>query len=284
MPDENRACDDKTCTESSCASCAKNPQKMDPKDLLAKTHELNSIKKVVGVVSGKGGVGKSLVTAMMAELMNRKGHKVGIMDADVTGPSIPKMLGMTQRAESNELGIMSVASKNGIKVMSINLLIDEEEKPVIWRGPMISGVVKQFWTDIIWGDLDFLFIDMPPGTGDVSLTVYQSIPIDGMIIVTSPQELVSMIVKKAFNMARQMNIPILGIVENMSYVKCPDCGREIEIFGQSKLEEKAKSMGIDILGRIPIDPQLSMLADEGRFSEFQNDYLKDAAEKVEKLL
>lgn len=284
MSDETRACDDKTCTESSCASCSKNPKKMDPKDLLVKTHDLNSIKKVVGVVSGKGGVGKSLVTAMMAELMNRKGHKVGIMDADVTGPSIPKMLGMHQRAESNELGIMSVASKNGIEVMSINLLIDEEEKPVIWRGPMIAGVVKQFWTDIIWGDLDFLFIDMPPGTGDVSLTVYQSIPIDGMIIVTSPQELVSMIVKKAYNMARQMNIPILGIVENMSYVKCPDCGREIDIFGQSKLEEKAKSMGIDILGRIPIDPQLSMLADEGRFSEFQNDYLNAAADKVERLL
>lgn len=284
MPDENRACDDKTCNESSCAGCAKNPKKMDPKDLLVKTHELNSIKKVIGVVSGKGGVGKSLVTAMMAELMNRKGYKVGIMDADVTGPSIPKMLGMHQRAESNELGIMSVTSKNGIEVMSINLLIDEEEKPVIWRGPLIAGVVKQFWTDIIWGDLDYLFIDMPPGTGDVSLTVYQSLPIDGMIIVTSPQELVSMIVMKAYNMARQMNIPVLGIVENMSYVKCPDCGKEIDVFGQSKLEEKAKSMGLDVLGRIPIDPQLSTLADEGRFSEFQNDYLNAATEKVEKLL
>jgi len=282
MTNEDRACDDKTCNKS-CASCDKNTKNRDPKELLLKPHELNSIKNVIGVVSGKGGVGKSMVTATMAELMNRKGYKVGIMDADITGPSIPKMLGLNQRAESNELGIMAVESKSGIKVMSINLLIDEE-RPVIWRGPMITGVVKQFWTDIIWGELDFLFIDMPPGTGDVPLTVFQSIPLDGLIIVTSPQELVSMIVKKAYNMAQQMNIPILGIVENMSYVKCPDCGREIDVFGKSKLDEKAKSMGIEILGRIPIDPELSMLSDEGRFTEFKSDYLQSAADKVEKIL
>nr|WP_319487912.1 Mrp/NBP35 family ATP-binding protein [uncultured Caproiciproducens sp.] len=236
---------------------------------------------MIGVVSGKGGVGKSLVTAMLSILMNRKGYNVGILDADITGPSIPKMFGITRKAQSNEMGIFPERTHNDIRVMSINLLLENAEEPVIWRGPLLAGVVKQFWTDVLWGDLDFMFIDMPPGTGDVPLTVFQSIPLDGIVIVTSPQELVSMIVKKAYNMAKQMNIPVLGIVENMSYVKCPDCGKEIKIFGESKLSETAQNLGLDVLGRLPIDPVMAQLVDKGEFERFSNDYLVDAAQKLE---
>ena len=214
MPEKKKACSDSECSKESCEGCEKNP-----KSFLEKTNELNSIRKVIGVVSGKGGVGKSLVTAMLSVLMNRKGYRTGILDADITGPSIPKMFGITRKAQGSEQGIFPERTHDDIRIMSINLLLEQADAPVIWRGPLLAGAVKQFWTDVIWGGLDYLFIDMPPGTGDVPLTVFQSIPLNGVVIVTSPQELVSMIVKKAYNMAKQMNIPVLGVVENMSYVK-----------------------------------------------------------------
>lgn len=279
MPENNTSCTESGCTRESCEGCSQNK-----KSMIEKTNELNSIKKVIGIVSGKGGVGKSFVTAMMSVLMSRKGYKVGIMDADVTGPSIPKMFGMTNKAVGNELGMLPEKTKGGLELMSINLLLDDENAPVIWRGPIISGVVMQFWKDVIWGNLDFLFIDMPPGTGDVPLTVFQSIPLDGIIIVTSPQELVSMIVKKAYNMAEQMDIPVLGIVENMSYVKCPDCGKEINIFGESKVNETAKELGITVLGRVPIDPNIATLSDKGEFENFKADYLDAAADIIENII
>ena len=276
MSEKKKACSDSGCSKESCEGCEQNP-----KSFLEETNELNSIKKVIGVVSGKGGVGKSLVTAMLAVLMNRKGYGTGILDADITGPSIPKMFGITRKAQTNELGIFPEKTRNDMRVMSINLLLEKDDAPVIWRGPLLAGAVKQFWTDVIWGDVDFLFIDMPPGTGDVPLTVFQSIPLDGIVIVTSPQELVSMIVKKAYNMARQMGIPVLGVVENMSYVKCPDCGKEIKLFGESNLIETAKNLGLDILGRVPVDPDMAQLADKGEFERFSNNYLTDAAGKIE---
>lgn len=279
MPENNTSCTESGCTRESCEGCSQNK-----KSMIEKTNDLNSIKKVIGIVSGKGGVGKSFVTAMMSVLMNRKGYKVGIMDADVTGPSIPKMFGMTDKAVGNELGMLPEKTKGGLELMSINLLLDDENAPVIWRGPIISGVVMQFWKDVIWGNLDFLFIDMPPGTGDVPLTVFQSIPLDGIIIVTSPQELVSMIVKKAYNMAQQMDIPVLGIVENMSYVKCPDCGKEINIFGESKVNETAQELGINVLGRVPIDPNIATLSDKGEFENFKADYLDAAADIIENII
>ena len=222
-----------------CGSCGQNcgERKQDPQSFLEKPHELSQIKRVIGVVSGKGGVGKSLVTSMMAVLLNRRGHKTAILDADVTGPSIPKAFGIREKAQGSEAGLFPGRSKTGIGVMSVNMLLEEETTPVIWRGPVIAGVVKQFWTDVIWDEVDFLFVDMPPGTGDVPLTVFQSIPLDGIIVVTSPQELVSVIVEKAVRMAEMMNIPILGLVENMSYAVCPDCGKEIRVFGESHLEE-----------------------------------------------
>lgn len=276
---ENNACSESGCTRESCEGCDKSPQ-----SLIKETNDLSSIKKVIGVVSGKGGVGKSFVTAMMAVLTRRKGYKTGIMDADITGPSIPKMFGVTEKAQGNELGIFPQKTKNDISLMSVNLLLPEEDAPVIWRGPIVSGVVLQFWQEVIWGDLDFLFIDMPPGTGDVPLTVFQSIPLDGIIIVTSPQDLVSLIVKKAYNMAKQMNIPVLGVVENMSYVKCPDCGKEINLFGESKLNKIASELDLDILGRMPIEPTIAELSDKGEFEQFSADYLAGAAAKVENLL
>jgi Mrp family chromosome partitioning ATPase len=276
MPEKTKACSDSTCSKESCEGCEKNPKRF-----LEATNELNTIKRVIGVVSGKGGVGKSLVTAMLSVLINRKGYNTGILDADITGPSIPKMFGLTQKAQGNELGIFPEKTHNDIRIMSINLLLPQDDAPVIWRGPMLANAVKQFWKDVIWGDLDFLFIDLPPGTGDVPLTVFQSIPLDGIVIVTSPQELVSMIVKKAYNMAHQMNIPVLGVVENMSYVKCPDCGKEIKIFGESNLQETAKELGLNILGRIPIDPAMASLADKGEFERFSNDYLTEAAREIE---
>lgn len=279
MPDKNKACSDSGCSKESCEGCEK-----DPKSFLEETNELNSIKKVIGIVSGKGGVGKSLVTAMLSVLLNRKGYSVGILDADITGPSIPKMFGITGKAQGSDLGIFPVKTHNDIRIMSINLLLDQADAPVIWRGPLLAGTVKQFWTDVIWGELDFLLIDMPPGTGDVPLTVFQSIPLDGIVIVTSPQELVSMIVKKAYNMAKQMNIPVLGVVENMSYVKCPDCGKEIKLFGESSLTETAKDLGLNVLGKVPVDPIMAQLADKGEFERFSNDYLANGAEKIEKIL
>ena len=283
MSEENRACSETGCS-GNCSSCASNPQNAapTPERFLEPTNAFNSIKKVIGVVSGKGGVGKSLVTALLAVLMNRKGYTAGILDADITGPSIPKMFGINRRAHSNELGILPERTAGDIPVMSINLLLEQPDMPVIWRGPIIAGAVKQFWTDVLWGDLDFLFIDMPPGTGDVPLTVFQSIPLDGVVIVTSPQELVSMIVKKAYNMAKEMHIPVLGVVENMSYVQCPDCGKRIDIFGQSHLEETADALGVPVLGRMPMDPQIPALSDKGEFERYAGDALNGAADALEK--
>jgi Mrp family chromosome partitioning ATPase len=278
MAENKRACSDSECTKESCEGCSKNP-----KSLLVKTHEFNSIKKVVGVVSGKGGVGKSLVTAMLAVLMNRRGYNVGILDADITGPSIPKMFGITGKAGSGENGLLPERTEKGIRVMSISLLLPKEDAPVIWRGPLLASAVKQFWTDVLWGDLDYLFIDMPPGTGDVPLTVFQSVPLDGIVVVTSPQELVSMIVRKAYNMAVQMNVPILGLVENMSYIKCPDCGKEINLFGESRLSETAQELGLDILGRLPVDPAIAQLVDKGEFENINSEHMEGAAQKIEKM-
>lgn len=247
-------------------------------------HRMSSIKKVIGVVSGKGGVGKSLVTSLLAVGMSRREHRAAILDADVTGPSIPKAFGLKQRALTTEWGILPVRSKTGIDVMSVNLLLENETDPVVWRGPVISGVVQQFWTDVVWVDVDYMFVDMPPGTGDVPLTVFQSVPVDGIIVVTSPQELVSMIVTKAVKMAGLMNIPILGIVENMSYMECPDCGKKLYPFGEGKTEKVAEEFGIPMLGRIPIDPALASQSDNGLIELFEGGYLEDTCEKLEQLL
>ncbi len=244
---------------------------------------MSSIKRVIGIVSGKGGVGKSLVTSLMAVAMNRKGYHVGILDADITGPSIPKCFGITERAAASELGLFPVKSEGGIDVMSINLLLDEETTPLVWRGPVIAGAVKQFWTDVIWQDVDFMFVDMPPGTGDVPLTVFQSIPVDGIIVVTSPQELVSMIVEKALNMAKLMDVPVLGIVENMSYFTCPDCGKEHSIYGESHIDKIAADHGIEVLGKLPIDPEIARLCDAGEIEKVSGDWLSSAANKLEEM-
>lgn len=263
-----------------CSTCGEACASRQPADLHEKPHELSKIGKVIAVVSGKGGVGKSLVTALTAVSVRREGHTVGILDADITGPSVPKMFGVTARAEGDAQGIFPVRSKLGTDLMSVNLLLENPSDPVIWRGPVIAGAVKQFWTDVIWGDDEFLFVDMPPGTGDVPLTVFQSIPVDGILIVTTPQELVSMIVEKAVKMAETMNIPILGIVENMSYAVCPDCGREIPVFGVSRLPEIAAAHNLPVLGRIPMDPKLAAACDKGMVELFEGDWLKPAADAI----
>jgi Mrp family chromosome partitioning ATPase len=244
---------------------------------------MSNIKKVIGVVSGKGGVGKSLVTSLMAVTMNRRGYHSAILDADITGPSIPKVFGIKGKAQGNELGLFPSKSKLGVDIMSINLLLNNETDPVVWRGPVIAGTVKQFWTDVIWSDVDFMFVDMPPGTGDVPLTVFQSLNVDGIIIVTSPQELVSMIVGKAVKMAEMMNIPILGIVENMSYFKCPDCGGEHPVFGVSHIEELAKTHKIPLSAKLPIDPKLAAACDKGMIELFEGNYLDGIADRLETL-
>lgn len=274
-----RKCNETGCS-GNCESCGKAPKTRE--DFLEATNEMNSIKRVIGVVSGKGGVGKSMVTAMLSVLMNRRGYNVGILDADITGPSIPKMFGVNTKAKSDGTYIYPELTHNAIKTMSINLMLEQDDMPVIWRGPVIGGVVKQFWTDVVWGDLDYLFIDMPPGTGDVPLTVFQSIPLDGIVIVTSPQELVSMIVKKAYNMACQMDIPILGIVENMSYLECPDCGKKLSVFGESHIDEVAAQLGLPVLGKMPIKPEIAALSDKGEFERFVCDALNGAADALEK--
>mgnify|MGYP001170020114 CR=1 FL=1 len=278
-------CNNKDCASGGCSqeSCPQKGSSSIKQDFIAKTNELNHINKVIGIVSGKGGVGKSLVTSTLAVLMKRKGYRVGVLDADITGPSIPKMFGVSKKAEGSELGIHPQRTHNDIKVMSVNLMLKKEDSPVIWRGPIISGVVKQFWTDVIWGDIDYLFIDMPPGTGDVPLTVFQSIPLDGVVIVTSPQDLVSLIVKKAYNMAKSMNKTVLGIVENMSWIKCPDCGREIELFGKSKIDDVARDLGVPVLGRVPIDPSVAELCDKGEIEKVNHDYLNKAVECIENI-
>lgn len=268
-----------------CASCGENcPSRNKPADFHEPPHALSSIKKVVGVVSGKGGVGKSMTSAMLAVAMRRLGYRVGILDADVTGPSIPKLFGIHGRAMADEQGCWPIASRTGIEVMSINLLLDNEEDPVVWRGPIIAGAVKQFWQEVIWKEVDFLFVDMPPGTGDVPLTVFQTLPVDGIVVVTSPQDLVSLIVGKAVKMAEMMNIPILGLVENMSWLACPDCGKKIPLFGESHVEEIAAKHGLPVLARMPLDPQLAALADAGAIEQYAGADLDGAAAAVAALL
>ena len=240
----------------------------------------SSIKHVIGVVSGKGGVGKSLVTGALAVELKRAGKKVAILDADITGPSIPKAFGIKQNAMGNEEGILPVESKTGIKLMSLNLLLDDETAPVVWRGPVIAGTVKQFWTDVLWGDIDIMFIDMPPGTGDVPLTVFQSVPVNGAVVVTTPQELVGMIVEKAMNMADMMQIPVKGIVENMSYVVCPDCGKHVSVFGESHADETAQRFGVPVLGKLPINPKLTAACDAGLIELFEGDWLDNALKDI----
>lgn len=265
-----------------CSSCAQNcASRTEPQDLHEKLNELSSVKKVIAVVSGKGGVGKSLVTSAMAVELNRRGHKTAILDADITGPSIPKAFGITARAKGNEFGIIPETTKTGIDIMSVNLLLENTTDPVVWRGPVISGTVKQFWSEVIWKDVDYMFVDMPPGTGDVPLTVFQSIPLDGIIVVASPQELVSMIVGKAVKMAELMNVPILGLVENMSYFKCPDCGKEHQIFGESHIDKIAESYGTRVLAKVPIDPDLAKSVDTGTVELFVGDWFENAANIIE---
>ncbi len=267
-----RECSSTSCTKESCEGC---PSRQTPQSFLVEQNELSQIGHVIGVVSGKGGVGKSLVTASLANQMAAQGYSVGILDADITGPSIPKMYGLHGPAEMEGDYIRPCVTANGIRVISVNLLLPDEESPVIWRGPILANMVKQFWSDVVWGELDFLFVDMPPGTGDVPLTVFQSIPVDGIVMVTSPQELVRLIVKKALNMAESMHIPVLGLVENYSYVVCPDCGKEFRIFGESGIDALAEELELPVLGKMPIDTKLAELAD-GRFNEAENDYLAAA--------
>ena len=264
-----------------CSTCSSNcSSRTEPQSLIIPANALSNVKHVIGVVSGKGGVGKSLVTSMLAVLLKREGFKVGILDADITGPSIPKTFGMKGlEIYGDENGMIPPSTTTGIDVMSVNLLLPDESRPVIWRGSIISGTVQQFWKDTIW-DVDVLLVDCPPGTGDVPLTVFQSLPLDGIVIVSSPQELVSMIVSKAANMADMMNIPVMGLVENMSYVKCPDCGKEIKVFGDSHIEEVAEKFGYDLLARIPIDPKLSALVDRGMLELMENDYMDAAVQKI----
>ncbi len=265
------------CTHN-CSTCSASCSSKEKNSLTEKPHELSSVKHIIAVVSGKGGVGKSLVTSMLAVNMQRLGYKTAILDADVTGPSIPKAFGLKAGVDGDDTGMIPPTTTSGIDVMSVNLMLEDETKPVVWRGPVIAGAVKQFWTDTIWHNIDYMFIDCPPGTGDVPLTVFQSIPIDGIVIVSSPQELVAMIVEKAANMAQMMNVPVYGLVENMSYVKCPDCGAEIKVFGDGHMEAIAEKFGYDLLGRIPMDPKLSALVDKGWIEMMNNDYLDKAAE------
>ncbi|MFA9378075.1 MAG: P-loop NTPase [Lachnotalea sp.] len=276
-----KSCSSSECSKESCEGCESNNL---PESFLVEPNIYTNVKKVIGVVSGKGGVGKSMITASLATLMQKEGYKTGILDADITGPSIPRMFGVTGPAQGNDEVIFPEVAENGTKIMSINLLMEDEEAPVIWRGPVIANMVKQFWSDVMWGDLDYLFVDMPPGTGDVPLTVFQSLPIDGIIVVTSPQDLVSMIVKKAYNMAKTMNIPIIGIVENYSYIKCPDCKTEIKVFGESHIDEIAQQLDMEVLGKVPIDPEYAKAADEGKFYTITNEYVKKAAEKLASIL
>ncbi|HHW31476.1 MAG TPA: Mrp/NBP35 family ATP-binding protein [Clostridiaceae bacterium] len=269
----------------SCNSCLEDcAERKEKKNALSeKPHEISSIKKVIGVVSGKGGVGKSLVTSLLAVTMNRMGYHTAILDADVTGPSIPKAFGIREKATGSEFGLFPVRSKTGIDIMSINLLLENDTDPVVWRGPIIGNTVKQLWTDVIWSDVDFMFIDMPPGTSDVPLTVFQSIAVDGIIVVTSPQELVSMIVSKAVKMAELMNIPIIGLVENMSCYKCPDCGKEHKIFGDSHIDEIAEKHKLKVLAKIPINPKISAACDKGVIELFDGDWLKPVAKILEEM-
>ena len=267
-----------------CSTCGQNcGQRTEPESLLQKPHEQSHIKKVIGVCSGKGGVGKSMVTSLLAVTMQRMGLKVGILDADITGPSIPREFGLKQKAEGNDTGIFPVRTTTGIDVMSLNLLLPNDSDPVAWRGPIIAGAVTQFWTDVIWGDKDVLFIDMPPGTGDVMLTVCQSIPVDAAVLVSTPQELVGMIVEKSIKMVDMLNIPVIGLVENMSYIECPDCGKKIEVFGESHVNEIARQYGIPHTAALPIDRKLAASADKGMIELTNGDWLDEIANAIDQL-
>ena len=268
-----------------CSTCSANCSSREggaqKQSLVEEQNKMSNVKRVIAVMSGKGGVGKSMVTDLLAVTMQRRGYKVAVLDADITGPSAPKAFGVKGQIEGSEFGMFPKQTKTGIKLMSINLLLDEEDKPVVWRGPVIAGVIKQFWTDVVWDEVDYMFVDMPPGTGDVPLTVFQSLPIDGAVIVTTPQELVSMIVKKSANMAKLMNIDIAGIVENMGYVVCPDCGKRINVFGESKAQKTADELGFEVIGQLPVDTELASLTDRGVIELFENDYLEHAADVLE---
>ena len=281
MSNEKQCSSASSCDRSSCEGCPSANGAHQPTDFTAKLNAGSSVKKVIAVVSGKGGVGKSLITGLLASAMQRRNKQCAVLDADITGPSMCKNLGVSGKAQASEAGILPKSAANGLKLVSANLFLPNETDPVVWRGPIISGMVKQFWSDVLWGDVDYMFVDMPPGTGDVPLTVFQSLPVDGIIIVTSPQELVSMIVSKAAKMASLMNIRVLGLVENMSYVLCPDCGRHIDIFGTGKTDAVAAEFGFDLLARIPLDARLAALCDKGALELMENDYLKAAADKVE---
>ena len=265
-----------------CASCSSDCGDRKKESLLAQPNPKSSVKKVIAVVSGKGGVGKSTVTAMLAAAMSKKGKRTAVLDADITGPSAPTAFGVNECQGANEDGLYPALSRGGIQVMSINLLLDDASAPVVWRGPVIAGAVKQFWTDVIWEDVDYMFVDMPPGTGDVPLTVFQSLPVDGIVIVTSPQDLVSMIVSKAVKMANMMHIPVLGFVENYAYLECPDCGKRINVFGESKLDTVAAEFDIPVLARLPIDPKVAMCFDKGEMETVNTDALEDVLKAVEK--
>lgn len=267
-----------------CSTCGSNcsSRKSDPSEFIEKLNDRSKVKKVIGIVSGKGGVGKSLVTALLASGFSKESH-VAVLDADITGPSIPKMFGITGRATSVEDGIIPSRTKKGVDIISINLMLENPTDPVIWRGPVIAGVVKQFWTDVIWDDVDYMFVDMPPGTGDVPLTVFQSLPLDGVVIVSSPQDLVAMIVTKAVNMAHLMNIPIVGVVENMSYVECPDCHKKIYLYGESHIEAVAEANCIKFLGRLPIDPEVSVACDKGNIEDIDRNWLDTAMSEIRAL-
>ena len=278
MPENSSCSGASSCSKESCEGCSHNSQ--NPQSMLEAMNAYSNIKHVIGVVSGKGGVGKSFVTSSLAVQMAKAGYKVGILDADITGPSIPKMFGAHGQLVGDEKGMYPYETKEGIKIVSINLLMEDEEAPVVWRGPVIAGAVKQFWNEAVWGDVDYLFVDMPPGTGDVPLTVFQSLPVDGIVIVTSPQELVQMIVKKAFHMANMMHIPVLGLVGNFSYLKCPDCGKKIALFGESNIDEVAAKEGTRVLGKLPLDPAYAKAADAGAFYEMENPYLDAAVDAL----
>ena len=271
---------EKNCS-GNCASCSSNCGERSKESFFEPTGEFNTIKHTIAVVSGKGGVGKSAVASMLAVKLSRKGYKVGILDADITGPSIPKAFGVTAQATQNEIGILPAETETGIKIISVNMMLPDREQPVVWRGPVIAGLVKQFWQDVFWGELDYLIIDCPPGTGDVPLTVFQTIKLDGIVMVTSPQDLVSLIVKKALNMAKLMDINVIGVVENMSYVVCPDCGKQFSIFGDSG--DRYEELGVKLLARLPIEPKLAALIDNGAVEKFQSDTLNNAVEEIVKL-
>lgn len=279
MSEKEKQCSNTSCGRSSCEGCKHAGE--HHADFSAALNPMSSVKKVIGIVSGKGGVGKSLVTSLLAAAMRKRGHRTAVLDADITGPSIPKAFGLSGRASGSEIGLMPLTTASGIEVISANMFLQDESDPVIWRGPMIANMVKQFWTDVVWTDIDFMFVDMPPGTGDVPLTVFQSLPVDGIIVVTSPQELVSMIVAKAVKMAKMMNIPILGLVENYSYFHCPDNGKDYKIFGESHLEQTAAAYGLKVLAKLSIDPAIAAACDAGKAEELELAAINDCCSYLE---